>query len=114
MKRNDLLVRLHTIRQKGLRTLQVLDSKPQTAAAESEARTLVTAIRHELQFELNRLSVERSLRSMTLFEVSIYAPTISAALHDSGLGQLHVENASTTQLANAAGEMVVITGKHIR
>jgi hypothetical protein len=60
-----------------------------------------------------RTSPERAQKAMTLFELSVYAPTIEEALKESGIGRLKVENSPTPKWADALESVVYTADKYI-
>ena len=76
MTRDEILQRLQTIKDKGNRALRLLESKPLSSAAQAEIQSLARGIKEELQREYDRMLPERVQRTMTMFELSVYSPTI--------------------------------------
>src|ERR1700720_777811 len=91
MTRDEILQRLQTIKDKGSKALRLLESKPLPAAAQAEIQSLARWIKEELQREYNRMLSERVQRTMTMFELSVYSPTIEEAWKDSGISRLKVD-----------------------
>jgi hypothetical protein len=90
MTRDEILQRLQTIKDKGNRALRLLASKPLSSAAQAEIQSLARGIKEELQREYDRMLPERVQRTMTMFELSVYSPTIEETWKDSG--RLKVDN----------------------
>ena len=97
MRRDDLLQRLKRIQEQGSGALRALEATPRTPATEAEARTAVTWIKSELHEEFLRTSPERAQKGVTLFEVSVYAPTVEEAWKDSGISRLRVDGPITSR-----------------
>jgi hypothetical protein len=91
MTRDEILQRLQTIKDKGTRALRLLESKPLSAAAQIEIQNLARGIKEELQSEYDRMLPERVQRTMTMFELSVYSPTIEETWKDSGISRLKVD-----------------------
>lgn len=91
MNRNEATLRLQSIRAKAARVLELLDTSPFTEAAQEEARDLVGSLKEELQAESKRLLPERVQRTMTMFELSVYSPTIEEAWSQTGISRLRVD-----------------------
>jgi|SRR6266851_3780315 len=85
MTRDEALRSLQAIQNKGLRILHLLDEKPRTAAAEAEIRMLAEQMKIELQSEYERMSPERVQRRMSMFEISVYSPTIEETWKKTGI-----------------------------
>jgi hypothetical protein len=90
MTRDEILQRLQTIKDKGSRA-RLLESKPLSAAAQAEIQSLARGIKEELKREYDRVLPERSQRTMTVFELSVYSPTIEETWKDSGIIRLKVD-----------------------
>jgi hypothetical protein len=91
MTRDEILQRLQTIKDKGSRALRLLESKPLSAAAQAEIQSLARGIKEELKREYDRMLPERAQRTMTVFELSVYSPTIEETWKDSGIIRLKVD-----------------------
>lgn len=91
MTRDEVLQRLQTIKDKGSRALRLLESKPLSAAAQAEIQSLVRGIKEELKREYDRMLPERVQKTMTMFELSVYSPTIEETWKDSGISRLKVD-----------------------
>jgi ABC-type transporter Mla MlaB component len=92
MTRLEVLQRLQNIDSKAKRALDLLQVQPVSTAALAELRSLVQWLKDELHSEYTRISTERVQRTMTMFELSVYLPTIREAFTDSGIGQLNVDS----------------------
>jgi hypothetical protein len=88
MTRLEVLQRLQNIDSKAKRALDLLQVQPVSTAALAELQRL----KDELHSEYTRISTERVQRTMTMFELSVYLPTIREAFTDSGIGQLKVDS----------------------
>lgn len=71
--------------------LRLLDQLPTDSVSESVIRDHTTALKQELEWEYHRVRPERAQRSMTIFELSVYSPTIEEAWKESGIRRLKVE-----------------------
>ena len=113
MTRNELLQRLQAIRDRGSLALRLLEPHPLTPEREAEVRSHVVWLRAELQAEFLRTSPERAQKAMTLFELSVYAPTIEEALKHSGIGRLKVESSPTPKWGDALESVVYTADKYV-
>jgi hypothetical protein len=91
MKRDEVISQLQIIKDKGNRALQLLDSKPLTAATKAEIQDLARWLKEELLSEYKRMSPAGVQKTMTMFELSIYSPTIEEAWTDTGINRLKVD-----------------------
>src|ERR1035437_5343505 len=98
MRREELLQRLQAIQNHGNRALNILEATPQTPDTEAEARGITVWLRDELQREFLRTSPERVQKTMTIFEMSVYAPTIEEAWKQSGISRLKRSEEHTSEL----------------
>ena len=76
MTRTELLERLNAIKEKGTQALRLLKSKPLSVDTQTEIRRLAQWIKEELHNEYNRMLPERAQKTMSVFELSVYSPTI--------------------------------------
>ena len=56
MTRDEILLRLQTIKDKGTRALQLLDSKPLSVVEQAEIQSLARWLKEELQTEYRRVA----------------------------------------------------------
>src|SRR5258708_39061361 len=75
MTRDEILLRLRTIKDKGNKALQLLDSTPLSPVEQAEIQSLARWLKEELQTEYRRMLPERVQKTMTMFELSVYSPT---------------------------------------
>jgi hypothetical protein len=91
MTRDEILQRLQTIKINASRALQLLESQTLTADAQAEIQALVIWLKDELETEYRRMLPERVQRAMTLFELSVYSPTIEKAWTGTGIRRLRTD-----------------------
>ena len=91
MTRDEILARLTSIRDRAARATELLEAKPLTPQAMEEIQHLATSIKNELKSEYNRMAPERIQRSLTMFEISVYSPTIAEPWADTGISRLRVD-----------------------
>ena len=114
MTRVEVLQRLENIRSKAKRALDLLQAQPLPTAAQAEIRSLVHWLNDELHSECTRISTERVQKTMTMFELSVYLPTIREALTDSGIGQLKVDSTPGRTWFRPLEVVVARASKHLR
>ncbi len=114
MTRAELLQRLEVLRTQAVRALEFLSVEPKNPAAEAQARQLLIWLKKELEQEFNRISPERTQKGMTIFEVSVYAPTIADAWTQSGIRRLKLDEAPTARWAEAVEAVIYTASKYIR
>ncbi len=113
MKRDQLLQRLQNIKKQGNHALNIIETTPQTPELEAEIRTITLWLRDELQTEFLRTSPERAQKQMTIFEMSVYAPTIEEAWKQSGISRLKIEGSPTKKWAEAIESVVYTSCKYV-
>jgi hypothetical protein len=91
MKRDEAIQRLQSIKSQGLQVLRLLEEEPRSAASEAEVRNRTAQLRGELESEYTRTLPTRAQKSMSIFELSIYSPTIEETWKDTGIRRLKVE-----------------------
>src|SRR5260370_30305620 len=83
--------RLKTISSDAVRLLHHLEKQPCTSAQETELRQLAAALKKSLQEEYDRIIPERTQKNMTLFELTVYSPTIEEVWKETGISRLKIE-----------------------
>jgi hypothetical protein len=114
MTRVEVRQRLQKVRSKAKRALDLLQAQPVPTAAQAEIRSLVQWHNNELHSECTRNSTERVQKTMTMFELSVYLPTIREALTDSGIGQLKVDSTPGRTWFQPLEVVVARASKHLR
>jgi hypothetical protein len=107
------LQRLQKISNNGLRILQRLELLPSTAAKETELRLLAAALKTELQEEYERTLPESSQKGMTLFELTVYSPTIEEAWKQSGISRLKLDGGISDQWRETFEAVIYKTSKYV-
>jgi hypothetical protein len=113
MTRDDLLQRLKRIQEQGSGALRAIEAAPRTSATEAEARTAAAWIKSELHEEFLRTSPERAQKSMTLFEMSVYAPTVEEAWKDSGISRLRLDGPITSRWSEVMESILYTVCKYV-
>jgi hypothetical protein len=113
MTRDDLLQKLQQIQRKGNGALNAIEATPRTSATEAEVRTAAAGIKSELQEEFLRTSPERAQKRMSLFEISVYAPTVEEAWKDSGISRLRLDGPITNRWAEVIESVVYTVCKYV-
>jgi hypothetical protein len=101
MTRAEILQRLQTIKDKGTQALKLLDSTPLSADTEAEIRGLAQWIKEELHNEYNRMLPERTQKTMSVFELSVYSLTIEESWKKSGISRLKIDGPLQSKMAGA-------------
>jgi hypothetical protein len=83
--------RLKTISSDAVRLLDHLEKQPCTAAQETELRQLAGALKRSLEEEYQKIIPERTQKKMTLFELTVYSPTIEEVWKETGISRLKIE-----------------------
>jgi len=93
MNKEEALQKLQMFAQQGLEVLRLLEGLPGNADLEGEIRELATNLKKRLEAEYLRTQPERAQRSMSLFELSVYSPTIEETWKESGIRRLKIDGA---------------------
>jgi hypothetical protein len=93
MTRDEVLQKLRQIGNRGTDLLHRLDRKPHSEADEAELRRLAQVLQEELRGEYERMLPERVQKTMTVFEISVYSPTIDEAWKGTGMSRLKIDGA---------------------
>jgi hypothetical protein len=93
MKRDEAIQRLQSIKSQGLQVLRLLEEQPRSADSEVEIRNRTAMLKGELESEYARTLPTRAQKSMTIFELSIYSPTIEETWKDTGIRRLKLDGA---------------------
>jgi hypothetical protein len=113
MKRNDALQRLQSIKSQGLQLLRLLETDPRTATCEAEIRNLTAQPRRELEAEFARTLPARAQRAMSIFELSVYSPTIEEIWKETGIRRLKVEGAIDGNWGEVLEAVIYKTSKYL-
>jgi hypothetical protein len=113
MTRAEVLLRLQTIQTKGIRVLRLLESRPFSVSTEAEIRSLSRWIKEELQNEYQRMLPERAQKAMSLFERSIYSPTIDETWKKSGINHLKTDGVVDRKWQETLEAVIYNAGKYL-
>lgn len=113
MTREETLQRLQVIRDKGSRALRLLESKPLTDAALAEIQSLARWLKEELQTEYKRTLPEGVQKTMTMFELSVYSPTIEETWKHSGISRLRIDDVPDQRWQEPLEAVVYTAGKYL-
>ena len=113
MKRDEALQRLQSIKSQGLSVLRLLETDPQTETCEAEIRNLTAELRRELEAEYARTLPARAQKAMSIFELSVYSPTIEEMWKDSGIRRLKLEGVIDGNWSEVLEAVVYKTSKYL-
>jgi hypothetical protein len=82
-------------------------------ARDAEIRKLTAQLKQELEAEFTRTLPERAQRSMSLFELSVYSPTIEETWKDSGIRRLKIEGTVDGRWREVLEAVVYKTSKYL-
>ncbi len=113
MTRQEALQKLETIKSYGVRVLRLLETSPRTSESDTEIRELTARLKAELQSEHERMLPERVQRTLSMFEISVYSPTIEEAWNGTGISQLKTEGVINGKWAEVMESIVYNTSKYL-
>jgi len=112
MTHSEGIQRLQTISGDAVRLLHHLEKQPCTAAQETELRQLAAALKKSLQEEYDRIIPERTQKKMTLFELTVYSPTIEEVWKDTGISRLKIEGTISKRWREIFEAVIYKTSKY--
>jgi uncharacterized protein (DUF608 family) len=110
MKRAEILQQLQTIKDKAIRALKLLESKP---LAVENMRSVAQWIKEELHNEYNRMLPERAQKTMSVFELSVYSPMIDENWKKSSISRLKIDGALEQKWQEPLETVVYNAGKYL-
>src|SRR3981189_3563842 len=113
MTHSEGIRRLQTIGSDAVRLLPPLEQQPCPSAQETELRQLAAALKKSLQEEYDRIVPERTRKKMTLFELTVYSPTIEEVWKETGISRLKIEGAISRRWQEAFEAVAYKTSKYI-
>ena len=113
MNRNEALQKLQSIKSQGLQVLRLLETYPRTATCEAEIRNLTAELRRELEAEYARSLPARAQKAMSIFELSVYSPTIEEMWKETGIRRLKLEGAIDGNWGEVLEAVVYKTSKYL-
>jgi hypothetical protein len=112
MTHTEGIQRLQTINGNAVRLLRQLEVKPCDSAQEILLRQLAAALKQSLHEEYDRVMPERTQKTMTLFELTVYSPTIEEVWKETGLSRLKIEGAISKRWREVFEAVVFKTSKY--
>jgi hypothetical protein len=113
MTHSEGIRRLQTIGSDAVRLLHHLEKQPCTSAQETELRQLAAALKKSLQEEYDRIVPERTEKKMTLFELTVYSPTIEEVWKETGISRLKTEGAISKRWQEVFEAVAYKTSKYV-
>ena len=113
MTRTEILQRLQTIKDKGTQALRLLELKPLSLDTQVEIRNLTQWIKEELHNEYIRMLPKRTQKTMSVFELSVYSPTIEETWKKSGISRLKVDGPLDQKWQEPLEAVVYNAGKYL-
>jgi hypothetical protein len=112
MTRQEALQKLETIKGNSLRVLRLLETAPRTSESETEIRDLTALLKVELQAEYERMLPESVQRKLSMFEISIYSPTIEETWRETGISRLRTDGVINRRWSEVLESIVYNTSKY--
>jgi hypothetical protein len=82
-------------------------------ATQAEIRSLAEWIKEELHSEYSRMLPERAQKLMSVFELSVYSPTIEETWKKSGISRLKTDGAIDQRWQESLEAVVYNAGKYL-
>jgi len=112
MTKEQALQKLRSFATQGTEALRLLE-QPRTEVLEFKIRELVGRLKGELEVEYLRTQPERAQRLMSMFEISIYSPTIEETWKESGIRRLKVESPIDAKWQDAMEAVAYMVSKYL-
>lgn len=113
MTRQEALQKLETIKSTSLRVLRLLETSPRTSESDAEIRELTARLKAELQSERERMLPERVQRTLRMFEISVYSPTIEETWTETGISRLKTDGAINGKWAEVLSSIAYKASKYL-
>jgi len=113
MTRQEALQKLETIKRNSLRVLRLLEEIPRTSESDTEIRDLTVLLKTELQTEYERMLPESVQRKLSMFEISVYSPTIEETWKGTGISRLKTDGVINGRWSDVLESIVYNTSKYI-
>lgn len=113
MTRQEALHKLEAIKSNSLRILRLLETVPRTSESDTEIRDLTAVLKVELRTEYERMLPEGVQRKLSIFEISIYSPTIEETWRGSGISRLKTDGVINWKWSEVLESIVYNTSKYI-
>jgi len=113
MTRQEALQKLETIKSNSLRVLRLLETVPRTSESDTEIRDLTALLKTELQTEYERMLPESVQKKLSMFEISIYSPTIEETWKGTGISRLRTDGLINGRWSEVLESIVYNTSKYI-
>lgn len=113
MTRDEIVKRLTEIRSQAARGMALLENKPLTPEAQAQIQSLAASLKNDLESEYRRMAPEKVQRSMTLFELSVYSPTIDEAWTDTGISRLKLDTMPNARWYEVLQAVCYKAGKYL-
>ena len=91
MTRQEGLERLREVSGNCLRILHHLEESLQKGSSEEKVHELAGVVKTQLQLEYDRILPERNQKKITLFELTVYSPTIEEVWTETGISRLKID-----------------------
>ena len=111
MTRQEALQKLETIKSNSLRVLRLLETIPRTSESDIEIRDLTALLKAELQTEYERMLPESVQRKLSMFEISVYSPTIEETWRGTGISRLKTDGVINGKWSEVLESIIYNTSK---
>jgi hypothetical protein len=113
MTRSEAILRLSTISKDALRLLRHLEGRQSDSDQDAEFRRLAADLKSSVQEEYDRIIPARAQKGMTLFELTVYSPTIEEVWKETGISRLKVDGPISKKWQDILEAVAYKTSKYI-
>jgi len=113
MTRQEALQKLETTKSNSLRVLCLLETVPRTSESDREIRDLTALLKVELQTEYEGMLPEGVQKKLSMFDISIYSPTIEETWRGRGISRLKTDGVINGRWSEVLESIVYNTSKYI-
>jgi hypothetical protein len=111
MTRSEIMQRLQTIKNKGIQALKLLESEPSRSIHRLKFGAWPNGSKKSCEY--NRMLPERAQKTMSVFELSVYSPTIEETWKKSGIGRLKIHGTLDKRWQEPLEAVVYNAGKYL-
>ncbi len=113
MTRDSILQKLQSIRDRCTEALLLLETTPLSAESQSQVQAIVLELQRELWSEYDRIRSSRGQKTLSLFELSAYSPSVSEAWTRSGIEFLDASAEPDQRWEKTIKALALVAERHL-